>query len=80
MLTGYSMGAFGNSIAGLTGAAFTSKYLAALLGMTNIVGMLVGGVLGAAVILLVFSAAESIFSVKKSTTGFNYFSCGFNTL
>lgn len=66
MMSGYSMGAFGNSIAGLTGAAFTSKYLAMMMGMSNTVGMLVGGVLGAIVILLVFNAAESLFSTKKN--------------
>lgn len=66
MMSGYSMGAFGNSIAGLTGAAFTSKYLATMMGISNTVGMLVGGVLGAVVILLVFNAVESLFSSKKN--------------
>ncbi len=62
---GYSLGALGNGIAGLTGALFTGKYLAAMFGMPEFAGMFVGGVLGAFVILVVFNAGESLRTNKK---------------
>ncbi|MEQ1536668.1 MAG: hypothetical protein ABL923_12415 [Burkholderiaceae bacterium] len=62
---GYSLGALGNGIAGLTGALFTGKYLAEVFGMSELAGMFSGGVLGAFVILAVFSAGESLRNSKK---------------
>jgi uncharacterized membrane protein YeaQ/YmgE (transglycosylase-associated protein family) len=62
---GYSLGALGNGIAGLTGALFTGKYFVAIFGMPEFAGMFVGGVLGAFVILVVFSAGESLRTNKK---------------
>ena len=62
---GYSLGAIGNSIAGLTGALFLGKFLSPLLGIPVEAGMFVGGIGGALVILAVFSAAESM-TRKKS--------------
>ena len=62
---GYSLGAIGNSIAGLTGALFLGKYLSPLFGMPLEAGMLAGGLLGAFVILVVFSAGESMTRKKN---------------
>ena len=62
---GYSLGAIGNSIAGLTGALFLGQYLSPLFGMSLEAGMFAGGLLGAFVILMVFSAGESM-TRKKS--------------
>jgi uncharacterized membrane protein YeaQ/YmgE (transglycosylase-associated protein family) len=62
---GYSLGAFGNGIAGLTGALFTGKYVAAVFGMSEFAGMFVGGVLSTVVILAVFSAGEYLRASKK---------------
>jgi uncharacterized membrane protein YeaQ/YmgE (transglycosylase-associated protein family) len=60
VLNGYSLGAIGNGIAGLTGALFLGNYLSALFDMSNTLGLVAGGMLGAAVILAVFSAGESL--------------------
>lgn len=62
---GYSLGAIGNSIAGLTGALFLGKYLSPLFAIPLEAGMFAGGILGALVILAVFSAGESM-SRKKN--------------
>ena len=62
---GYSLGTIGNSIAGLTGALFLGKYLAPVFDMPLEAGMFAGGLLGASVILMVFSAGESM-TRKKS--------------
>jgi uncharacterized membrane protein YeaQ/YmgE (transglycosylase-associated protein family) len=63
---GYSLGAIGNSLAGITGALFLAKYMTLLFGMSAYFAMFAGGALGALVILAVFSAAESLTSNKKS--------------
>ena len=63
---GYSLGAVGNGIAGITGALFIGKYISLIFGMSTYVGMFAGGVLGAFVILAVFSAGEALTSRKKS--------------
>ncbi len=63
---GYSLGAVGNGIAGITGALFIGKYLSLIFGMSTYIGMFAGGALGAFVILAVFSAAESLTGRKKS--------------
>ena len=62
---GYSLGALGNGFAGLAGALFTGKYLAAIFEIPEFAGMFVGGVLGALLILAVFSAGESLRANKK---------------
>jgi uncharacterized membrane protein YeaQ/YmgE (transglycosylase-associated protein family) len=62
---GYSLGAIGNSIAGLTGALFLGKYLSPLFGIPLEAGMLAGGILGAFVILAVFNAGESMTRKKN---------------
>ena len=64
VLNGYSLGAIGNGIAGLTGALFLGSYLSAMFDMSTTTGLVAGGLLGAAVILAVFSAGESL-SIKK---------------
>ena len=63
---GYSLGAVGNSIAGITGALFIGKYISLIFGVSTYVGMFTGGVLGTFVILAVFSAGEALTSRKKS--------------
>jgi uncharacterized membrane protein YeaQ/YmgE (transglycosylase-associated protein family) len=65
MYGGYSIGAIGNGIAGITGAMFTGKYLATVFGISQFAGMFLGGLVGAFVILVVFSAAEALFSKKR---------------
>lgn len=65
LLGGYSLGAIGNGIAGITGALFLSKYVAAIFGISIYLGMFAGGAIGALCILIVFSAAESLKSKKK---------------
>jgi len=63
---GYSLGTVGNSIAGITGALFLGKYITLLFGMSTYFGSFAGGVIGAFVILAVFSVGESLTSGKKS--------------
>jgi uncharacterized membrane protein YeaQ/YmgE (transglycosylase-associated protein family) len=63
---GYSLGAVGNGIAGITGALFIGKYASLMFGMSEYVGMFAGGALGAFVILAAFSMGESLASNKKS--------------
>jgi uncharacterized membrane protein YeaQ/YmgE (transglycosylase-associated protein family) len=62
---GYSLGALGNGIAGLTGALFTGNYIATIFGISQFAGMFAGGFLGAFIILVAFSAAESLGKSKK---------------
>jgi uncharacterized membrane protein YeaQ/YmgE (transglycosylase-associated protein family) len=62
---GYSLGAFGNGIAGLTGALFLGHYFTLLFGMSSYLGMFAGGAAGAIFILAVFSAVEAMSSKKK---------------
>jgi uncharacterized membrane protein YeaQ/YmgE (transglycosylase-associated protein family) len=62
---GYSLGALGNGVAGLTGSFFTGKYFTDIFGMPELAGAFVGGVLGAFVILAIFSAGESLRTKKK---------------
>ena len=66
LLNSYSLGAIGNSIAGLTGALFLSKYLSAVFDLPQTAGLIAGGLLGAAVILAVFNAGESFTQHKKN--------------
>lgn len=61
---GYSLGALGNGIAGATSSLFLGNYLSVMFGMPSLAGMFVGGTLGAIVILVVFSAAESLKAKK----------------
>ena len=63
---GYSLGALGNSIAGITGALFLGKTISLLFGLSSTEAMVAGGLGGALVILLVFKAAESLITVKKN--------------
>ena len=65
VLNGYSLGAIGNGIAGLTGALFLGNYLSVMFDMSTSIGLVAGGLLGAAVILAVFSAGESLRMKKK---------------
>jgi uncharacterized membrane protein YeaQ/YmgE (transglycosylase-associated protein family) len=62
---GYSLGAFGNGIAGITGALFLGKYISLIFGMSSHLGMFAGGAAGALFILAVFSAGESLVVKKK---------------
>ena len=62
---GYSLGAFGNGIAGLTGALFLGKYFTLIFDMSSYLGMFAGGVAGALFILAVFSAGESLITKKN---------------
>jgi uncharacterized membrane protein YeaQ/YmgE (transglycosylase-associated protein family) len=62
---GYSLGALGNGIAGITGALFLDKYFTLLFGMSSYLGMFAGGAAGAIFILAVFSAGESLIGKKK---------------
>ncbi len=64
LLIGYSLGALGNSIAGVAGALYWGKYLSAVLDVSATAGLIAGGILGAAVILAIFSAGE-YFNRKK---------------
>ena len=63
--SGYSLGVFGNGVAGLTGALFLGKYFTLLFGMSSYLGMFAGGAAGALFILAVFSAGESLIGKKK---------------
>jgi uncharacterized membrane protein YeaQ/YmgE (transglycosylase-associated protein family) len=63
---GYSLGALGNSIAGITGALFLGKTISLIFGLSSNEAMVAGGLGGALVILLVFKAAESLTTVKKN--------------
>jgi uncharacterized membrane protein YeaQ/YmgE (transglycosylase-associated protein family) len=67
LLIGYSLGALGNSIAGVAGALYWGKYLSAVFAVSTTAGLFAGGLLGAAVILAVFSAGE-YFTRKKHRT------------
>jgi uncharacterized membrane protein YeaQ/YmgE (transglycosylase-associated protein family) len=62
---GYSLGALGNAIAGVTGALFLGKLLSVILGISTYLAMFAGGAVGTLLILIVFSAAESLMSKKK---------------
>jgi hypothetical protein len=64
VFSSYSLGAIGNSIAGLTGTLLLSKYIVLLFGLSEHMAMIAGGIAGALVILAVFDAAESL-SHKK---------------
>jgi uncharacterized membrane protein YeaQ/YmgE (transglycosylase-associated protein family) len=64
VFSSYSLGAIGNSIAGLTGTLLISKYVVLLFGLSEHMAQVAGGFAGALVILAVFDAAES-FSHKK---------------
>jgi uncharacterized membrane protein YeaQ/YmgE (transglycosylase-associated protein family) len=65
LLGGYSLRALGNAVAGVTGTLFLGKYLAVVFGINTYLGMFAGGMLGTLLILIVFSAAESLLSKKK---------------
>jgi uncharacterized membrane protein YeaQ/YmgE (transglycosylase-associated protein family) len=65
LYNGYSLGALGNGLAGLTGAFFIGKYMTLLFGFSTYAGMFAGGLLGAIVILAVFSAAEALTRKNK---------------
>ncbi len=60
ILNGYSLGAIGNSIVGLTGTLFLAKYMVLLFGLSEHLAMAAGGLAGALVILAVFNAGESL--------------------
>jgi uncharacterized membrane protein YeaQ/YmgE (transglycosylase-associated protein family) len=62
---GYSLGALGNAIAGVTGALLLGKLLSSVLGISAYLAMFAGGTVGTLLILIVFSAAESLMSKKK---------------
>lgn len=59
LLGGYSLGALGNSIAGLTGALFLSGYTSQLFSLSAYPSQVCAGLAGAMVILLAFRMAES---------------------
>lgn len=63
---GYSLGAVGNSIAGMTGVLFLSNYLGVMFSLDTYPSMLVSGLAGALFILLVFKMAESLRSQKRN--------------
>ena len=64
-LGGYSLGAIGNSIAGLTGSFFLSTYKSQLFGLSKYPSHVCAGVVGTLVILLVFRMAESAVGKKS---------------
>ncbi len=66
LIGGYSLGAIGNSIAGVTGALFLSKYLGAMFSLSSYPSMLASGLVGALFILVVFKMAESLQSQKRN--------------
>ncbi len=66
MIGGYSLGAIGNSIAGITGALFLSKYLGAMFSLSTYPSMLASGLVGALFILFVFKLAEALKPQKIS--------------
>jgi uncharacterized membrane protein YeaQ/YmgE (transglycosylase-associated protein family) len=57
---GYSLGAVGNSIAGLTGALFLSNYVSQLFGLSKYPSQICAGMAGAVVILVVFRLVEFV--------------------
>lgn len=63
---GYSLGAIGNSIAGITGALFLGRYISPLFSIPVEAGLFAGGIAGALVILAVFNAGESMTQKKSS--------------
>ncbi len=65
-LGGYSLGAIGNSIAGLTGSFFLSTYMSLLFGLSKYPSHVCAGVVGALIILVVFRIAESALGKKTS--------------
>jgi uncharacterized membrane protein YeaQ/YmgE (transglycosylase-associated protein family) len=64
LLSGYSLGAIGNSIAGLTGTFFLSDYVAVLFGISESPAMFAGGLAGAVLILAVIHAGEALTGAK----------------
>lgn len=58
-LGGYSLGAIGNSIAGMTGSFFLSDYMISLFGLSKYSSHVCAGIVGALIILVVFRMAES---------------------
>jgi uncharacterized membrane protein YeaQ/YmgE (transglycosylase-associated protein family) len=64
LLSGYSLGAIGNSIAGLTGTFFLSEYVGVLFSISESLAMFAGGLAGAVVILAAFHAAEAFTGAK----------------
>ena len=64
-LGGYSLGAIGNSIAGLTGSFFLSNYISQLFGLSKYPSHVCAGVVSALVILVVFRMAESALAKKS---------------
>ena len=64
-LGGYSLGAIGNSIAGLTGSFFLSTYMSQLFGLSKYSSHVCAGVVGALIILVVFRMAESAIAKKS---------------
>ncbi len=66
LIGGYSLGAIGNSVAGMTGALFLSKYLGTMFSLSTYPSMLVSGLVGALFILIVFKMAESLRSQKRN--------------
>lgn len=64
-LGGYSLGAIGNSIAGLTGSFFLSSYITLLFGLSKYSSHVCAGIVGALVILVVFRMAESALGKKS---------------
>lgn len=64
-LGGYSLGAIGNSIAGLTGSFFLSSYMSSLFGLSKYSSHVCAGVVSTLIILVVFRMAESVFTKKS---------------
>jgi hypothetical protein len=64
LLSGYSLGAIGNSIAGLTGTLFLGEYIALLFGLSEPLGMFAGGIAGSVLILAAFNAGEAFTGAK----------------
>lgn len=64
LLSGYSLGAIGNSISGLTGIFFLSDYVAVLFGISESPAMFAGGLAGAVFISAAFHAGEAFTGAK----------------
>ena len=64
LINGYSLGALGNSLAGVAGALYWGKYLSSLFDMSSTAGLVAGGILGAVVILVVLHAGEYFMNKK----------------
>lgn len=64
LLGNYSLGLIGNCLAGASSALFLGDAASLLLGLPKHPGQFVAGVLGAAVIMIIFRMVEALFGKK----------------